>query len=94
MAVALAMCEACQRPASILLIRIRTFFTLLLVPVLAVGSRYQSRCTLCGTGAAVSDEYAIRFMVTAAMQHYEPAASDVPVTASVGSRHAHPSERA
>jgi hypothetical protein len=77
-----------------MLVRVRTLLTLFFVPIFALGSKYQSRCTLCGKGLAVSDEYAVRFMVTAAMQNYEAAPAEVPVTASVGSPHAHPSERA
>jgi hypothetical protein len=75
-----ALCLACQTPAAQVLISVRTFFSLFFVPVIPVGTKYRTTCTMCGTSTVVSAEYADRLMATASHQA-DPSVTDVHVGA-------------
>lgn len=75
-----AMCVACQTPAAQVLLSVRTYFSLFFVPVIPLGTKYRTTCTMCGATTIVSAEYADRLMATAAHQ-VEPAVTDVRVGA-------------
>jgi hypothetical protein len=67
-----AMCIACQTPAAQVLQRVRAFFSLFLVPVIPLGTKYRTTCTMCGASTVVSAEYADRLMATASHQVESP----------------------
>jgi hypothetical protein len=75
-----ALCLACQTPAAQVLIRVRTFFSLFFIPVIPLGTKYRSTCTMCGASTVVSAEYADRLMATASHQ-VETSVTDVRVGA-------------
>jgi hypothetical protein len=43
-----AMCGICHAPAAQAVVKIRTFFTFFFIPLIPVGTKYRSTCTLCG----------------------------------------------
>jgi hypothetical protein len=67
-----AMCVACQTPAAQVLLSVRTYFSLFFIPVIPVGTKYRTTCTMCGALTIVSAEYADRLMATAAHQVESP----------------------
>jgi len=48
------MCGACQTPAAQVIARVRAFLTFLFIPLLPLGSRYRSTCTMCGAGVSLT----------------------------------------
>jgi hypothetical protein len=67
-----AMCLSCQTPAAQVLVSVRTFFSLFFIPVLPLGTKYRTTCTMCGAATIVSIEYADRLMATAQAQVEHP----------------------
>ena len=53
-----AICGQCHTPAAQALIRIKTFFTFFFIPLIPLGSKYRSTCTMCGTVVNLTKEQA------------------------------------
>jgi hypothetical protein len=71
MANVFAMCGVCHSPAAQGLIRVKTFFTLFFIPLIPLGSKYRSVCTMCGATTSLSKEQADHAMATAQHQRAE-----------------------
>lgn len=86
MAVVLQLCSRCHTPAAQTIIRVRTFFTLFFIPLIPLGSKYRSTCTMCGSTVALSAEEAEHLVASAQMQTGSPrpatGSPTVPVTAA------------
>jgi hypothetical protein len=82
-----AMCLDCQTPAAQVLVSVRSFFSLFFVPVVPLGTKYRTTCTMCGTSTTVSAEYADRLMATAQAQVEHPV-KDFAVGTAAGTREA------
>jgi zinc-ribbon family len=52
------LCGFCQTPAAQAVTRVRTFFTLFFIPVIPLGSKYSTTCTLCGQSGRIAKEVA------------------------------------
>ena len=63
-----AMCGICHTPAAQAVVRIKTFFTLFFIPLIPVGTKYRSTCTLCGGTIELSKDQADQAMVTMQQQ--------------------------
>jgi hypothetical protein len=53
-----ALCGVCHAPAAQAVARIRTFFTFFFIPLIPLGSKYRSTCTLCGATISLTKEQA------------------------------------
>jgi len=67
LATMLAICRTCGTPAAQVIIRRSTWFSLFFIPVVPLGSKYSSTCTLCGTSMKLDKAQALQ-MVAAAQQ--------------------------
>jgi hypothetical protein len=43
-----AMCGICHSPAAQAVVKVRTFFTFFFIPLIPLGTKYRSTCTMCG----------------------------------------------
>jgi hypothetical protein len=68
MANVFAMCGICHTPAAQAVVRIKTFFTLFFIPLIPVGTKYRSTCTMCGGTIELSKEQADQAMITTQQQ--------------------------
>lgn len=68
MANVFAMCGACHSPAAQGLIRVKTFFTLFFIPLIPVGTKYRSVCTMCGATSSLTKDQADQAMAMAQRQ--------------------------
>ncbi len=75
MANVFAMCGICHTPAAQSIIRIKTFFTLFFIPLIPLGSKYRSTCTMCGGTIALTKDQADHAMAT---MHEQRAAAQAP----------------
>jgi hypothetical protein len=80
MANVFAMCGICHSPAAQAVVRIKTFFTLFFVPIIPVGTKYRSTCTLCGGTIELSKDQADQAMVTMEQQRAQAQAQTPPST--------------
>jgi hypothetical protein len=69
-----ALCGVCRSPAAQGVIRIKTFFTLFFIPLIPLGSKYRSVCTMCGATTNLTKQQADHAMVTARQQRAEATA--------------------
>jgi len=58
LAVVFSMCGFCHTPAAHPVTRIRRYFTLFFIPLIPVGTKYTTTCTLCGRSALITKETA------------------------------------
>ncbi len=73
----LVMCGFCHTPAAHAITRIRKFFTLFFIPVLPLGAKYATTCTMCGRSALITKETADAY-VSAADQGASTAGAPAP----------------
>jgi hypothetical protein len=71
LATVFAMCGQCHSPAAQVIVRRATWFTLFFIPVIPLGSKYVSTCTLCGTSTRIDKEQALH-MVEVSQQSAAP----------------------
>jgi zinc-ribbon family len=71
------MCGACRTPAAHALTRTRRYFTLFFIPVIPLGSKYFTTCTMCGHGTQITKEGA---------DHYRAALTENPAASSAHPR--------
>jgi hypothetical protein len=57
-----ALCGQCGRPAAQVIVRASTWFSLFFVPVIPLGSKYASTCTLCGNSTKIDKEQALHMV--------------------------------
>jgi hypothetical protein len=67
LATMLAICGQCTTPAAQVIVRTSTWFSLFFIPVIPLGSKYRSTCTLCGVSVKLDKAQALQ-MVAAAQQ--------------------------
>jgi hypothetical protein len=67
LATVFAVCGQCGSPAAQVIVRRSTWFSLFFIPVIPLGSKYSSTCTLCGTATRLDKEQALH-MVELAQQ--------------------------
>ena len=68
MANVFAMCGVCHTPAAQGIVRIKTFFTLFFIPLIPVGTKYRSVCTMCGATSNLTKDQADHAMASAHQQ--------------------------
>jgi hypothetical protein len=81
MANVFAMCGICHTPAAQAVVRIKTFFTLFFIPLVSVGTKYRSTCTMCGGTIELSKDQADQAMVTMQQQRAQAQAQQTPAFA-------------
>ena len=73
-----AMCGVCHTPAAQAVTRVRTFFTFFFIPLIPLGSKYRSTCTLCGGTISLTKEQAEAAVASARLAHEQAQAGTAP----------------
>jgi zinc ribbon protein len=60
------MCAHCHTPAAHALTRSRRFFTLFFIPVIPLGTKYFTTCTMCGHVTQITKEGADQYLASVA----------------------------
>ena len=60
------MCAACRTPAAHALTRTRRYFTLFFVPLIPLGTKYFTTCTMCGHATQITKEGADHYLASVA----------------------------
>jgi hypothetical protein len=76
LATVFAVCVSCHTPAAQAVTRVRTFFTVFFIPLIPLGSKYRTTCTMCGQSVSITKETADHLVVGAQAQ--AAAANQVP----------------
>jgi zinc-ribbon family len=58
------MCSSCHTPAAHALTRVRKYFTLFFIPIIPLGDKYATSCTMCGYGMRITKEQATQYLAT------------------------------
>jgi len=58
------MCAHCHTPAAHALTRSRRFFTLFFIPVIPLGTKYFTTCTMCGHVTQITKEGADQYLAS------------------------------
>jgi zinc-ribbon family len=56
------MCAYCHTPAAHALTRTRRYFTLFFIPVIPLGTKYITTCTMCGHSTQITKEGAHQYL--------------------------------
>jgi hypothetical protein len=85
-AVLLMMCQRCQRPTAHQIVRLQTWFSLFFVPVIPLGSKYFTMCSLCSGTTKIDRDQAERMQQAAQQQAAQPPqmTPDGPITPYAG----------
>jgi len=59
MATSFALCGQCGTPAAQVIVRIGTWFSLFFIPIIPLGNKYISTCTLCGKSTKLDKAQAL-----------------------------------
>jgi hypothetical protein len=80
--VVLMMCQRCQRPCAHTIIWIKTFFTLFFIPVIPIGSKYYTVCSMCAGAVNIDKDHAEHLQQVSAQQTTQPTqmTPDGPIT--------------
>ena len=62
LATVFAMCGQCGSPAAQVVVRRSTWFSLFFIPVIPLGSKYSSTCTLCGVATRLDKDQALHMV--------------------------------
>jgi zinc-ribbon family len=62
LATVLALCAQCHTPAAQVVVRLSTWFSLFFIPVIPLGSKYVSTCTLCGKSVKIDKVQALQMV--------------------------------
>jgi hypothetical protein len=62
LATVFAVCGQCGSPAAQVIVRRSTWFSLFFIPVIPLGSKYSSTCTLCGAATKLDKEQALHLV--------------------------------
>ena len=65
MGVIFMMCSSCHTPAAHALTRVRKYFTLFFIPIIPLGDKYATSCTMCGYGMRITKEAAYQYLAMA-----------------------------
>jgi hypothetical protein len=65
LATVFAVCGQCGSPAAQVVARRSTWFSLFFIPVIPLGSKYFSTCTLCGVSTRLDKEHALHLVALA-----------------------------
>jgi hypothetical protein len=65
LATVLAMCGRCSTPAVQVVVRVGTWFSLFFIPVIPLGTKYISTCTLCGESVKIDKDQALQTVAAA-----------------------------
>jgi zinc-ribbon family len=66
------MCAYCHTPAAHALTRTRRYFTLFFIPVIPLGTKYITTCTMCGHGTQITKEGADQYLAAVAQPTSAP----------------------
>jgi hypothetical protein len=69
------MCAYCHTPAAHALTRTRRYFTLFFIPVIPLGTKYITTCTMCGHSTQITKEGADQYLAAVAQAAQAPAAN-------------------
>ena len=72
LAVVLAMCHRCSRPCAQTIVQIRRWFTFFFIPMIPVGTKYFSVCSMCAAGTTIQKTDAEDLQAQAARQSAQP----------------------
>jgi hypothetical protein len=78
LATILALCGQCHSPAAQVVVRVSTWFSLFFIPVIPLGSKYVSTCTLCGQSVKVDKAQALQMVAAAQLQSGHSPETPVP----------------
>jgi hypothetical protein len=78
MANVFAMCGVCHTPAAQAVARVKTFFTFFFIPLIPLGTKYRSTCTMCGATISLTKEQAEAAVEHARVAHQQAQAGQVP----------------
>jgi hypothetical protein len=65
LATVFVMCAHCRTPAAHAVARVRRFFTLFFVPIIPLGTKYFTTCTMCGHVTQITKEGADQYLAAA-----------------------------
>jgi len=65
LATVFALCPQCGSPAAQVVVRRTTWISLFFIPVVPLGTKYASTCTLCGVSTRLDKEQALRTVALA-----------------------------
>jgi len=68
LATVFALCAFCHTPAAQVVTRVRSYFALFFIPIIPLGTKHRTTCTLCGNTSEISAEEGEQ-AVQAAAQH-------------------------
>jgi hypothetical protein len=71
----LALCSQCRTPAAQVVNRVRTFISVFFIPIIPIGTKYRTTCTMCGVTSTVSREVAERLVTDGHTQRSAPSGS-------------------
>jgi hypothetical protein len=66
------MCAYCHTPAAHVLTRTRRYFTLFFIPVIPLGTKYITTCTMCGHATQITKEGADQYLASVAQSAPAP----------------------
>jgi hypothetical protein len=75
MANVFAMCGICHTPAAQAVVKVRTFFTFFFIPLIPLGTKYRSSCTMCGGVVQLTKAQADQAMATMEQQRAQAQAA-------------------
>jgi hypothetical protein len=80
--VLLMMCQRCQRPCAHTIVQVRTFFTLFFIPVIPMGTKHSTVCSMCAGATSIPKAHAERLEEASAQQRAVPTqmTPDGPIT--------------
>jgi hypothetical protein len=65
LATVFALCSQCRSPAAQVVVRISTWFSLFFIPLIPLGQKYISTCTLCGQSIKLDKTQALHLVEVA-----------------------------
>jgi hypothetical protein len=78
LATMLAICGQCTTPAAQVIVRTSTWFSLFFIPVIPLGSKYYSTCTLCGVSVKLDKAQAMEMVAAAQQVSAQPPDAQIP----------------
>jgi hypothetical protein len=66
------MCGHCHTPAAHALTRTRRYFTLFFIPIIPLGTKYFTTCTMCGAVTQITKEGADQYLASVAQPSEAP----------------------
>jgi hypothetical protein len=79
--VVFALCSACHTPAAQPVIRVRRWFTLFFIPIIPLGTKYHTTCTMCGKSFRITGEAATQLLASNGQPQPQPNGQPAPFEA-------------